>query len=232
MFTTPPRHGPTGTGFTNETTKIRAEWLNYVGGAFPNALDAIGGGYYQLVGADLRLSSNTRGFILNFPDPSYKIELRGHVLLGTSNDANYPTGQGSVVIASDCSLSGDDARFRERPVAVGTDGDATLDLTADTVRTPNTLTNALTTWALPRTAALQGGECIRIVCRGNYSGKTLRITSEGDQTTLCDIDGGVYCVVEFRFDATVALAGDGLGAWFVASPQQTGLTLVNPYPII
>jgi hypothetical protein len=100
MFTTPPRHGPSGLGFTNGNTKIRAEWLNYVGGSFANALDAIGGGYYQLGGADLELSTGTCAFKLNFPDPSHAIELRGYVTIGTTNDPSFATGQGTLTVAS------------------------------------------------------------------------------------------------------------------------------------
>ena len=101
MFDTPP-FTPTG-GFTegsaNKTlgSQLRAAWLTYVAAQFPNALDAINGGYYQLVTANIALSSDSRGFVLNFPHVSHKIELRGHVSFAVTNDANYATGQGSFV---------------------------------------------------------------------------------------------------------------------------------------
>lgn len=234
MFTTPP-FTPIG-GFTEGLAnkdlgaRLRAPWLTYVAAQFPNALDAIGGGYYQLAGADLRMSSDTRAFVLNFPDPSHKIELRGHTVLGPTNDANLATGQGSVTIEIDCKLSGDNARFRERNRKNAAASDAALDFTADTWRAPNGLA-ADVTYTLPPRAEAQGGECVRIVNRGGSPGKTIHVTGDGVQGELCSIDGGTYCVVEFRFDALNPLVGDDLGCWFVASPVQTGMTLVSPYPI-
>jgi hypothetical protein len=108
-FTTPPGT-PTpnwidGTG-TVLGSRIRAVWLNYISGQFPNALDAIGGGYYQLAGDDIRLSSNSRAFILNFPDPSHKIELRGHVAIDVTNDANLATGQGAFAVNVSSTFAG------------------------------------------------------------------------------------------------------------------------------
>lgn len=108
-FTTPP-NTPIG-GFVdgspgNLGSRLRAPWLNYISGQFQNALDAIGGGYYQLVGDDLRLSSNLRKIVLNFPDPSKKIELRGHVAIDTTNDANMATGQGSFAVNVSSTFSG------------------------------------------------------------------------------------------------------------------------------
>jgi hypothetical protein len=98
MFIKPPYHGPSQNGFTNDFSRLRAEWLNYVGGNFASALDAIGGGYYQFTG-DIRLSSSTAQFKINAPAISDPIELRGFVTIGLSDDINYPTGTGTLTVA-------------------------------------------------------------------------------------------------------------------------------------
>jgi hypothetical protein len=98
MFTKPPHHGPSGLGFTNETTKLRAEWLNYVGDSFPSALDVLDGGYHQYVG-DIELSSDTAQIKINAPAALQPIELRGFITIGLSDDVNYATGTGTLTVA-------------------------------------------------------------------------------------------------------------------------------------
>lgn len=229
MLTVPPLT-PAGPGFVNGVSKIDAAWLNYVSQNFPRALDAVGGGYYQGASTALQLSGDLRKITINQPSATYPLELRGFITLGQTDDGNYTTGVGRVDCEIPLVLVGANARLRERPPVEPSAAGAILPLTADAYRIP--LLAGSVAYILPRTTspAPQGGECIRVVCRGNNAGKTVTITSEGSQGTLCTIDGGVYAVAEFRFDATVSL-GDTLGAWYLASPVQTGLTTVSPYPL-
>ncbi len=109
MFTT-PTSTPVGgflEGLANRDlgSLLRAAWLNYVSGAIPNALDAIGGGYYQLVGADLKLSSDTREIKINSPAVAKPVSLRGYVTIGVSDDVNYAVGVGTLTVSSAATFS-------------------------------------------------------------------------------------------------------------------------------
>lgn len=102
MFTIPP-NTPVGgflEGLANKDlgSRLRATWLNYVANQLPNALDAIGGGYYQFAG-DIRLSSDTHQVKINAPTVADPIELRGFVTIGLSDDANYVTGTGTLTVS-------------------------------------------------------------------------------------------------------------------------------------
>lgn len=231
MLTVPP-FTPSGPGFVNGLSKVDAAWLNYVSQNFPRALDAVGGGYYQGNGDALRLSGDQRKITINQPEFSRPLELRGYTVLGLTNDANYTQNVGRVDCEIPFLLSGANARFRERNPVEASASNAILTLAADTYRIPSLAGNVA--YTLPRTTNPRpaGGECIRVISRGNNATKTITITSEGSQGDLCVIDGGAYVVTEFRFDASIALAGDLQGAWFLSSPVQTGITLASPYPII
>jgi hypothetical protein len=102
MFTTPTLT-PVG-GFIDEVSKIRAGWLNYVSNNFPNALDAIGGGYYQFTAA-IRLSSDTAQVKINAPAVADPIALLGYVTIGVSDDVNYPVGVGTLTVSSAATFS-------------------------------------------------------------------------------------------------------------------------------
>lgn len=97
MFTVPP-NTPGGPGFVDETSHLRAAWLNYVSNNFPKAVDGVGGGYYQLAGANLRFASNSRIVKFNLADPSFPLELRGYVTIGLTDEADYATGVGSLTV--------------------------------------------------------------------------------------------------------------------------------------
>lgn len=137
MFTKPPYHGPAGLGFVNNASYLRAEWLNYVGGILPNALDAVGGGYYQLTGADLRISSNTREIKINSPAIAKPTSFRGFVTIGVTDDANYPTGLGALTVEVPAeftdtvtfggAMTFDDTVTFNGAVTFTTDGDITLE---------------------------------------------------------------------------------------------------------
>jgi hypothetical protein len=230
MLTIPP-FTPSGPGFVNGLSNIDAGWLNYISQNFPRALDAVGGGYYQASTTDLRLSGDQRKIKITAPALAYPTELRGYLVLGQSDDINYATGVGGIDCEIPFVLKGTAARFRERDVVVASVGSSFLPLTADTYRIPALAGNVSYSLARSTPPAPIGSECIRVISRGNNAGKTITITSEGSQGDLCTIDGGVYVVAEFRFDATVSL-GDTLGAWFLSSPVQSGLTTVSPYPLI
>jgi hypothetical protein len=102
MFTTPTLT-PVG-GFIDEVSKIRAGWLNYVSNNFPNALDAIGGGYYQFTAA-IRLSSDTAQVKINSPALAQPTKLLGYVTIGVSDDVNYPVGVGTLTVSSAATFS-------------------------------------------------------------------------------------------------------------------------------
>lgn len=134
MFTTPPST-PSG-GFTeglankNFGATLRAGWLNYISGQFPNALDAVNGGYYQVVGADIRLSSDTRQLKINAPAVGKPIALNGFVTIGLSDDANYVTGTGELTVSIPATFSAgvtfEDALTFDAPVTFTGNGDITL----------------------------------------------------------------------------------------------------------
>jgi hypothetical protein len=101
MFTT-PTYTPVG-GFIDGTgtvlgSRLRGGWLNYVSGQFPNALDAINGGYYQFV-ADIELSSDSAQIKINAPDVAQPTKLLGFTTIGLSDDVNYATGTGTLTVA-------------------------------------------------------------------------------------------------------------------------------------
>jgi hypothetical protein len=102
MFTTPTLT-PVG-GFIDEVSKIRAGWLNYVSNNFPNALDAIGGGYYQFT-ADIEISSDTAQVKINAPAVADPIALLGYVTIGVSDDVNYALGVGTLTVSSAATFS-------------------------------------------------------------------------------------------------------------------------------
>lgn len=91
---------PTGTppGGFSSVTPVPASWFNYVSNNFPRAIDGVGGGYYQLAGADLRIASNTRIVKFNQADPSFPLELRGYVTIGLTDEGDYATGVGSFSV--------------------------------------------------------------------------------------------------------------------------------------
>ncbi len=98
MFAYPIPWTPSGpSGFTS-LTPVPPGWFNYLSTNFTKAVDGIGGGYYQLVGADLRVSSDVRKVKFNAPAMASPIELRGFVTIGLSDDANYATGTGALTI--------------------------------------------------------------------------------------------------------------------------------------
>jgi hypothetical protein len=101
MFTTPT--GTPSPNFIDGTgtvlgSRLRAVWLNYVSGQFPNALDAINGGYYQFI-ADIELSSDTAQIKVNAPDVAQPTKLLGFTTIGLSDDSNYATGTGTLTVA-------------------------------------------------------------------------------------------------------------------------------------
>lgn len=102
MFTTPP-NTPVGgflEGLANRDigSLLRAAWLNYVSNQLPNALDAIGGGYYQFVG-DIKLSSDTKQIKINAPVIGHPTNLLGYTTIGLSDDVNYATGTGTLTVS-------------------------------------------------------------------------------------------------------------------------------------
>lgn len=100
MFTVPPRHGPAGLGFTNDSTKLRAEWLNYTGSILPSALDIMGGGYYLRGNTDLLISSATSEIKFNAPAAIDPISLLGFITIGLTDDAALPVGNGTLTVNS------------------------------------------------------------------------------------------------------------------------------------
>lgn len=107
MFTQPPQT-PVG-GFVDGSgmvrgSRLRAAWLNYVAGQFPNALDAIIGGYYQFTGS-IRLSSDTAQIKINAPAIGQPMKLLGFTTIGVSDDANYATGTGALTVSVPATFS-------------------------------------------------------------------------------------------------------------------------------
>lgn len=132
-------------------------------------------------------------------------------------------------------MSGANARLRKRTPVQLSDADQIVELSADTHRIPAlTASRAYTLRRSTGGASLtpSGGERLTIINRGNNATRTITITSEGSQGTLLTLDGANYAAMTFEFDAGVALGGDGLGAWFLASSPSTGMTLVAPYPVV
>jgi hypothetical protein len=109
MFTKPtltPVAGFTeGLANRNNGSLLRAAWLNYVSNNYPNALDAIGGGYYQLAGSDLRISSDTRAIKINSPAVGQPTSLLGFVRIGVTDDVNYAVGVGNLIVSSAATFS-------------------------------------------------------------------------------------------------------------------------------
>jgi hypothetical protein len=97
MFTLPT--GTPGAGFVTATTRVPANWFNYVSNNYPNAVDGVGGGYYQLTGANLRFCSNNRIVKFNQADASFPLELRGYVTIGLTDEADYATGVGTLTVS-------------------------------------------------------------------------------------------------------------------------------------
>lgn len=99
---------PTGTpvlGFVSAVTRVPATWFNYVSNNFTSIVDGVGGGYYELAGADLEISSDTKGIVINTASASFPTELRGYVLVGLSDDPGYPTGVGTFTVQSPATFS-------------------------------------------------------------------------------------------------------------------------------
>lgn len=99
---------PTGTpvlGFVSAVTRVPATWFNYVSNNFTSILDGVGGGYYELAGADLEISSDTKGIVINTAGASFPTELRGYVLVGLSDDPDYPLGVGTFTVQSPATFS-------------------------------------------------------------------------------------------------------------------------------
>lgn len=109
MFTKPTNTPVAGftEGLANKDngSLLRAAWLNYVSNNFPSILDAVGGGYYQLAGADLRLSSDTRKFKINSAAVGQPTSLLGFVRIGVTDDANYAVGVGDLIVSSPATFS-------------------------------------------------------------------------------------------------------------------------------
>jgi hypothetical protein len=103
MFTLPT--GTPGAGFVTATTRVPANWFNYVSNNYPNAVDGVGGGYYQLTGANLRFCSSNRIVKFNQADASFPLELRGYVTIGLTDEADYATGVGTLTVAIPATFS-------------------------------------------------------------------------------------------------------------------------------
>jgi hypothetical protein len=135
MFSSPTPGTPGGVGF-DTTTFVPPLWFNYISTNLGLAVDGFGGGYYQLAGADLRFSSDTRTFKWNSPAAGFPTELRGFVKIGLSDDVNYATGTGTfaceipatfsstVAFAGGMTFSGS-VTFNN-PVTFASGGDITL----------------------------------------------------------------------------------------------------------
>ena len=104
MSFTKPSGTPGGSGF-NSLTPLPSMWLNYVSNNFPSIVDGIGGGKYELTGADLRFVTNSRRVKFNMADPSFPAELRGYVTIGATDESGYATGVGSLTVSVPATFS-------------------------------------------------------------------------------------------------------------------------------
>lgn len=183
MFTV-PTGTPGGVGFSSVTT-IPATWFNYISNNFPKIVDGIGGGYYQLVGANLRICSDTRVVKFNQPASGFPLELRGYVTIATADEADYATGVGGLTVSVASTFSAavtySGTTTFSNPVTFTADGDITMQSGCSIAGSPLLASGA--TLTVEGTVNVASGGSLT-TASGSTATFTGNLTANGTATTI------------------------------------------------